>query len=230
MAKYKLPIIGLKVKLTVPTILVPDLQMMDNQSVGIAIREALRAAGRPGVAILKQILKASLAGEEQSTGATERAVTIKYGRSKKNPNSFYLAIGIDKSHFEVHTATAPHGQVTKKRRGRKLRGAGLYGTQTRMNKKQTTKTKKVFSRYRDAGRIKALRGKSFKRMPKRYFHLIDNGFAHRHGSVVPGYKFIDKLRAALQDSLQKTFEERLKNLVMPVIRRELMRKYKNVLK
>jgi hypothetical protein len=230
MAKYKSSILGLKVRLTVPQILIPDLQMMDNQSVGIAIREALRAAGRPGVAILKQILKAHLAGSEQSTGATERAVDIKYGRSKKNPNSFYLTIGINKSHFEVHSARIPDGQVTRLRRGRKQRGAGLYATQTRMNKKQVTKTKQVFSRYRATGRVKALNGGMFKRVPKRYFHLIDNGFVHRHGVLVQGYKFIEKLRASLLDSLQRIFEERLKNLIIPTMKRELMRKYKNVLK
>lgn len=221
---------GLKIRLTVPQILVPDLQVMDNQSVGIAIREALRSAGRPGVAILKQILKAHLNQSEQSTGATERAVDIKYGRSKRNPNSFYMIIGINKSHIEIHSARIPDGQVTRLRRGRKQRGAGLYGVQTRMNKKQQFKTKQVFSRYRAKGRIRALGNKLMKRVPKKYFHLIDNGFVHRHGVLVLGYKFIQKLREALQDSLQRIFEERLKNLIIPTIKRELIRKYKNVLK
>lgn len=221
---------GLKVRLTVPQILIPDLQVMDNQSVGIAIREALRSAGRPGVAILKQILRSHLNQSEQSTGATERAVDVKYGRSKKNPNSFYMIIGINKSHIEVHSTRVPEGQVVRLRRGRKQRGAGLYGAQTRMNKKQQFKTKQVFSRYRAAGRIKALGSKSMKRVPKKYFHLIDNGFVHRNGVLVQGYSFIKKLREALQDSLQRVFEERLRNLIIPTIKRELMRKYKNVLK
>lgn len=230
MAKSKSPILGLRVRLTVPKILIPDLQIMDNQSVGIAIREALRSAGRPGVAILKQILKADLNKSEQSTGATERAVDVKYGRSKSDPNRFYLIIGINKSHFEVHSARVPEGQVTRLRRGRKQRGAGLYGVQTRLNRKPQLKSKQVFSRYRATGRIKALGNGILKRFPKKYFHLIDNGFVHRNGVLVEGYKFIQKLRAAIQDSLQKIFEERLKNLIIPTIKRELMRKYKNVLK
>lgn len=230
MAKKRPPLLGLKVRLHVPSIVIPDLQIMDNQSVGIAIREALRSAGRPGVAILKQILKAHLNQSEQSTGATERAVDVKYGRSKTNPNSFYLIIGINKSHFEIHSARVPEGQVTRLKRGRKQRGAGLYGIQTRLNRKPQLKSKQVFSRYRAAGRIKALGNKVLKRFPKKYFHLIDNGFVHRNGVLVQGYKFIQKLRAAIQDSLQKIFEERLRNLVMPTIRRELIRKYKNVLK
>lgn len=221
---------GLKVRLTVPQILIPDLQIMDNQSVGIAIREALRSAGRPGVTILKQILKNELNQSEQSTGATERAVDIKYGRSKSNPNSFYMIIGINKSHIEIHSARVPEGQVTKLRRGRKQRGAGLYGIQTRMNKKQQFKTKQVFSRYRSSGRIAALGSSVLKRVPKKYFHLIDKGFVHKRGVLVRGYDFIKKLKAAIHDSLQRIFEERLKNLVIPTIKRELMRKYRNVLK
>lgn len=222
--------LGLKIRLTIPEFIQPDLAVMDNQSVGQAIREALRSAGRPGATILKQILKAQLSKSEQSTGATERAVTVKYGRSRKNPNSFYLVIGIDKSHIEVHTAKIPEGQTTRLRRGRKQRGAGLYGVQTRMNKKQTFKTKQVFSRYRAAGRIKALGNRALKRVPKKYFHLIDRGFIHRNNAIFLGYGFIEKLRAAIKDSLQSIFEERLKNLIIPTIRRELIRKFKNVLK
>ena len=67
MAKSQL---GIKVRLEVPKLIVPYLDLMDNQSVGIAIREAMRSAGRPGAVILKQILKAHLAQSEQSTGAT----------------------------------------------------------------------------------------------------------------------------------------------------------------
>jgi hypothetical protein len=99
-----------------------------------------------------------------------------------------------------------------------------------MNKKRQLRSKQVFSRYRAAGRVKKLNGKPFKRFPKKYFHLIDNGFIHRRGVAVMGYKFLQKLRAAIQDSLQKIFEERLRNLVIPTIKRELIRKYKNVLK
>jgi hypothetical protein len=229
MAKYRSQL-GLKVRLIVPKELIPKLDVMDNQSVGIAIREALRSAGRPGAVILKQILKSELSKSDQSTGATERAVDVKYGRSKKDPNKFYLIIGINKTHFEYHTVKIPEGQTTKLRHGRKQRGAGLFAIQTRMNKRRNFRAKQVFSRYRAAGRIKSLNGKGFKRFPKKYFHLIDNGFNHRNAGPVLGYKFIDKLRAAIQNSLQKIFEERLKNLIIPTIKRELARKIRNVLK
>lgn len=229
-ASLKATAVGLKVRLEVPKIYLPYLDLMDNQSVGQAIREALRSAGRPGAVVLKQILKSELSGKEQSTGATERAVTFKYGRSKSNPNRFFLIVGIDTKHFEYHTATVPEGQITKLRRGRKQRGAGLFGLQTRMNKRGQLKSKQVFSRYRDKKRIARLNGKPFKRFPRKYFHLIDKGFRHRRAGRVSGYEFIQKLRNALGNTMQRIFEQRLKDLIIPTIKRELIRKYRRVLK
>ena len=229
-ASLKATKLGLRVSLTIPKILLPELELLDNESVGSAIREALRSAGRPGAVILKQLLKASLAGKEQSTGATERAVSIKYGRSKSNKNRFYLLIGIDTKHFEFHTDVVPDGQVTKIRRGRKQRGAGLYARQTRVNKKGTARSKQVFSRYRDTRRIAKMAGKPMKRFPRKYFHLINSGFNHRRAGKVAGYNFIRRLQTAIGQSMQKVFEERLKNLIIPTIRREIIRKWKSVLK
>ena len=74
-------------------------------------------------------------------------------------------------------------------------------------------------------------GKAFKRYPRKYFHLIDKGFNHKFtGNKVAGYEFIQKLRTAIGDSLQKIFNERLKSLIIPTIQKEIARKWKNVLK
>lgn len=203
---------------------------MDNQSVGLAIREALRSAGRPAVTALKSLLKSELIKSEQSTGATERAVSMKYGRSKLNPRNFYVIVGINTTHFELHTATIPEGQIAKIKRGRKQKGAGLFGLQTRMNKKRQFKSKQVFSRYRDQRRIAKLGGKAFKRFPRKYFHLIDKGFDHRFAGRVTGYEFIYRLQNSLGNTMQQVFESRLRELVVPTIKKEIIRKWVSVLR
>lgn len=229
MAKYKPKHIGLRVKLTVPKIYIPVMEVLDSASVGNFIREAMRSAGRPAVVALKNLLKSELINSEQSTGATERAVDMKYGRSKVNPRRFYVIVGINTTHTEIHTARIPEGHTTKLRRGRKQRGIGLFGLQTRRNKKGTQRSKQVFSRYRDSKRVRKLNGKPFKRWPKKYFHLIDKGFNHRFAGRVAGYDFIQRLQNSLGSSMQRIFESRLKELVIPTIKRELIRKFKSVL-
>lgn len=222
--------LGIKFHLVIPNFAIPHLDLMDNQSIGLAIREALRSAGRPAATILKQLLKGDLAKSDQSTGATERAVIVKYGRNKSNPNRFYCIIGINKKHFEFHTAKIPESFSTKLKRGRKQRGAGLFGLQVRGQRKGVLRSKQVFSRYRNEKRIAKLKGKPLKRRPSKYFHLIDIGFNHRRAGLVIGYKFIERLRTAIGDSLQKTFNERLTKLIIPTMKKEIIRKWKkNVL-
>lgn len=229
-ARYTPKHIGLQVKLTIPNVLIPILDVMDNQSVGTAIREAMRSAGRPATVALKNILRADLINSDQSTGATERAVGMKYGRSKLRPLNFYVIVGIEKSHYEIHTSKVPEGFKTKLRKGRKQRGMGLFGLQTRTNKKGVRRSKQVFSRYRNEYRITKLAGRPFKRWPKKYFHLIDRGFNHYRAGRVNGYEFISKLRTSIGSSMQQTFEKRLKELIIPTIKRELIRKFRSVLK
>lgn len=222
--------IGLKVTLTVPEMMFPVFDVMDNASIGTAIREALRSAGRPAAVALKNLLKQDLIKSDQSTGATERAVAVKYGRSKSNPSRFYIMVGINTTHTEFHTATIPAGQTTKLRRGRNQRGAGLFAQQFRRNSKGRISSKQVFSRYRNTKRIARLNGGVRKVMPRKYFHLIDRGFIHKVAGPVHGYRFIQRLKTSLGNSMQKTFEDRLRELVIPTIEREMVRKFKSVLK
>lgn len=222
--------VGVRVKFTAPKFLMEKLELLDNQSVGIAIREAIRSAGRPATVALKSLLKAELIKSEQSTGATERAVGMKYGRSRRNPDVFYAVIGINTTHYEYHSSVVPDGQITKLRKGRKERGAGLFGLQTRMNKKRVLRSKQVFSRFRDKGRIKSAGDRPIKRMPRKYFHLIDKGFNHYRAGRVNGYNFIEKLMSSMMGSMQAIFVKRLQELVVPVIKREIVRKWVRVLR
>lgn len=232
MGRYKRPThIGLKVKLKIPQLYLPLLEVIDNESIGMLIREALRSACRPSVVVLKSILKSKLLQSEQSTGATERAVGFKVGRSKLNPNVFYAVIGIEKTHYELHTAVIPAGYITKLKRGKLQKGAGLLGLQVKRNKKGIARTKQVFSRYRDQNRIQKLGSGTLKRWPKKYFHLIDKGFNHFYAKrFVEGYEFIRQLDQAVRSSMQETLNKRLRDLVVPTIQREMLRKLKGVFK
>jgi len=226
MAKF----IGLSVRLEIPKLIMPYIDLVDNQSVGLLIREAMRSAARPAAVVLKGLLKVELSKSEQSTGATERSVAVKYGRSKVDKNRFYVIVGINKTHFEYHTATIPEGRKTKLRRGRGQRGLGLFGLQTRMNRKGVLRSKQVFSRFRSQPHIDRLKGKPLKRRPSKYFHMIDKGFNHRSGVRGRNYEFIHQLRQRVSKSMQEMFVKRLKELLLPVIKKELLRKYKSVLR
>lgn len=228
--RFRTVSMGLKVTLRAPNIVVPFLEVMDNQSVGNAVRESLRSAGRPAVTALKSLLRSDLINSDQSTGASERAVGMKYGRSKLNPRRFFLLVGMDKRVSEIHTSKIPEGYSTKLKLGRKQRGRGLFGLRSSTNRKGVSRSKQVFSRYRNDYRITKLAGRPFKRRPSKYFHLIDRGFNHRNAGRVAGYNFIYKLQSSLGSSMQETFARRLRELVMPTIKREILRKFRSVLK
>jgi hypothetical protein len=167
---------------------------------------------------------------EQSTGATERAVGIKYGRSNKNKNVFYVVVGVRTRQFELHSAIIPAGVKTRLRKGKDQRGAGLFAKQIRVSKKGKQTSKQVFSRFRSKSIIRNLNGRSIKRVPSRYFHLIDKGFNHRRGVRARAYYFLRKLHNAVSQTMQAVFEERLKNLIVPTIKKEIARKIKRVLR
>jgi len=222
--------LGLRIKLVVPELFTPYLELMDNQSIGTAIRESMRTAARPAAVVLKGLLKMELIESDQSTGATERAVGIKYGRIKRNKNAFFVVIGIKTKQTELHTVIVPQGQRTKLRKGKDQRGAGLYAVQYRADKKGKVNSKQVFSRYRNQRKIKKLNGGVLKRSPSRYFHLIDKGFNHRLGVRAKAYMFIQKLHNSVSTTMQSVFEERLRNIIVPVIKKEIARKLKRVLR
>ena len=213
------------IKLTIPSDLENIFNVLDNQSVGLAIREAIRSAVRPARNHMKSLMKTELLRSRQSTGASERAVASKAGRSKKNPSVFYAIIGIDRKVMELHSHDVPEGQKTKKKIGRgknKQVGRGLFALRGRRNKTGLGKTKQVFSRYR-SGKRKSV----FKRKPSKYWHLINNGFIHyKSGKKTVSYDFTGKTKLAMATLTQELFIKKLRELVVPVIIKEINRKLK----
>ena len=201
--------------------------LFDNASVGQVIREALRSASRPAVAKLKALTKAELV-TDQSSGATNRSIDYKYGRSKKDPNKFYVVIGVNKSHFEYHSFSVPEGQKVKTKKG-KARGSGLFAIQTRRQRKGALKSKQVFSTYKgNKYKKRFIKSRVFKRKPSKYFRLINNGFNHRFGTRAKAYNFISRAKAAVDSEMQIVFERRLQELLVPVLKRQVIRHLKNV--
>jgi hypothetical protein len=210
--------------------------VFDNQSVGLIVREAIRSALRPVRNHLKALMQMELMGRRQSTGASERALTLKYGRSRKYRGRFYGMVGMDKSHIEIHSFEKPEGATTKRKRG-KQRGSGLFAMQAKAKKRSgsrsrvMTSSKQVFSRYKGNRRERNyIKGMTFKRRPSKYFHLIERGFNHRYGVRAIAYLFLQRTEQAMMAEAQQIFVTKLQQLYTPTIVKEINRRLGNVVK
>ena len=225
------------IKLTTPPNLTHIFDVLDNQSVGAIVRESIRSALRPVRNHLKALMQMELMDRSrQSTGASERALTIKYGRSKRFKGRFYGMVGMDKSHIEIHSFEKPDGAKTKRKRGNQ-RGSGLFALQARARKKSgsrsrvMTSSKQVFSRYRGNRRERNyIKGMSFKRRPSKYFHLIERGFNHRYGVRAVAYLFLQRTEQAMMAEAQQIFVTKLQQLYTPTIIKEIERRLGNAIK
>lgn len=235
MAKY------VKVSIRMPKNLEQIINVLGNQAVGEVIRSALRSASAAGTRSLKALTKSELMESEQSTGATERAVTNKVGRSKANPYKFYAIIGIDKSVIESHSFSKPDGAVTKLRKG-KQRGIGLFGVRQRKIGKTKSiagmrdakgmpvkgtkvRSRQVFSRWRNSPFKKKLKSKGFiRRKPSRYFHLINDGFLNVYSKArTVAYDFIERTTASSQGAMQGIFVSKIVSKLPEVVAKEISR-------
>lgn len=216
------------------------LDVFDNQAVGEAIRNALRSAGATGAKALRALTKTELSNSEQSTGATERAVTHKAGRSKSNPNKFYAIVGIDKSVVESHKYPTPDENKTKTKKG-KQRGIGLFAIRQRQGRRKQiaglrdrkgmtvvgvkVRSKQVFSRWKNSPFKNMLAKRGFiKRKPSRYFHLINEGaYNWLSGQPTKAYQFIQRTITTAQSAMQSVFTSRLSQTLPLAMARQINR-------
>ena len=227
----------IKVKLTLPANFDEIFNIFDNQSVGLAIREAIRSAIRPVANTLKATLKTDLMNSEQSTGATERAVTSKAGRSISNPNVFYGIVGVNSSVSEIHNLSTEGKNPRSKGKqkgigltalrttqvGKSRRIAGLYTAKGKKVVTASFRSKRVFSRYRDKKYTTFFKHGIVKRKPSRYFHLINEGFQHRWGVTAKAYNFIRRVEGVIGSTAQTVFVTRLTQLLVPTMQRQINR-------
>ena len=140
------------------------------------VREAIRSALLP----VRNALKAKVMSlpniSDQSSGATSRALSSKYGNSIRDPFRFYGIIGVDNKHIEAITperspvyASARHRQVA-------------FGVKRRMKNGRLTLSKRN-QRREVRSTIKRNISALQKRWPARYLHLWENGFTHRTSTI-----------------------------------------------
>jgi len=183
-----------------------------------AIRAAIKTAMIPARAYMKQLVNTETSKSLQSSGATYRSVITKNAQSLKNPNVFYGMVGIDKHVVEEHylpTNPISESKKTYRKQGTAT-GKGLYSEQTKYKKdrrRKTTKikTRQVFSRLKITSRLSRndKARNSIRRVPKKYFHILENGFKTRLNGPNMPYKFVAKTLAATGDEVLKIFKERL---------------------
>jgi len=185
----------LRIKFDIPKELLDLLNQLPADISKKAMRAGVRAAMRPMRTHLKSLTKSisrGKRGSRQSTGATHRAVELKYGSPRNKPLNFYGIVGINRRVVETLTARAP-----EQSKGRVLQYQYAANTKRDAQRKRALRMRlkklgpqEVRSFYR---RKRRSTRKPVKRQPSRYFHLIDLGFKHRKGSQFSGYKWLDKV-------------------------------------
>jgi hypothetical protein len=108
--------------------------------------------------------------------------------------------------------------------GKKRRIAGLYTAQGAKVVTASFRSRRVFSRYRDKKYTTFFRSGVVKRKPSRYFHLINEGFAHRWGVTAKAYNFIRRVEGIVGSTAQTVFVTRLTQLLVPTMQRQINRK------
>lgn len=183
-----------------------------------AIRAAIKTAMIPARAYMKQLVNIETSMSLQSSGATYRAVITKNAQSLKNPNVFYGMVGIDKHAIEEHYLPSnpiSAGKKTFRKQGI-YTGKGLYAEQTKYKKDRRRKTNKiktrqVFSRLKITSRLSKndKSRQSIRRVPKNYFHILENGFKTRLNGPNMPYRFISRTLEATGAEVLSIFKERL---------------------
>lgn len=205
------------IKLTIPPSFRPVIEALARESIP-AIRASMRAAMSPARAHMKALINTETMQSDQSTGATYRSVVSKHGQSRKNRNVFYAMVGVSRRVAEEHylpSNPVSRGKSTKKKQGLAT-GRGLYALQAKYkrNKRQpqktVIKTKQVFSRLKTLSLSKNDQARGFvRRVPNKYFHLIEKGFNHRSGIRARAYNFRQRTANATKDEVIGIFKERL---------------------
>jgi hypothetical protein len=161
---------------------------LTNRQIKTIARAAAQAAIRPMQRNLKAIMKVTrspgvhslngqLRSQIQSTGASDRSISSKTGTSRKG--GVYAIVAPDLKYVEHHMMNAPLYRAHAQRRGR-----NVGTTRTGGRNRQRFMYVKSYS-------TRSIR-RPLKRRPGKYWHIINNGFRHRSGTIFMGYGFVPK--------------------------------------
>lgn len=164
------------------------------------IRQSIRSAMLPARNSLKAKLMALPRNSRQSSGASMRSLTTKYGVNKSNPDRFYGIVGVNRKYTEAIT---PESSPFRGSRQRQV----SFGIPTRrVNDDGTPVFSRRFPRQEVRSRLRRRVRRLTKRVPNKYWHLVERGFnatdrkgpwAGKRTRAFAGHHFIAK---SLQDS------------------------------
>lgn len=197
--------IGVKSQMTVAPSLMDQLTFFRSRKANSIMRQGLTAAQRPIRSDVKSQLLKVRNQSPQATGATWRAVAHKVSYpSKRDKQSGYALVGIDKNTVERHRKTT----ANERRQASKTRGAlKIFGKkESWKGKKRTVKSVRSYQKTK----ARLTRGAQVQiNRPSKYWHLINDGFTHRSGTRFPGYKFVQLAQKATEATAVKRFTETL---------------------
>jgi len=134
------------------------------------LRNAVAASARPVAKMLKQYMRADAAKSprQESIGASVRSIGIKVGTSKSDPGVAYAKIGARRGYAEIVKIdqTGSVQSISVRRRGKKIR-RGVHSVKHRALKNIGPIARKA--------RLNPKQGRTQRRIPTRYLHLIEKG-------------------------------------------------------
>jgi hypothetical protein len=210
------------VKITVPDELIKILEQLPDSINKKAMRTGIRSAMVPMEHKVRALVKSIAAVSEQSSGATFRAVKSKYGSPKNEPYVYFGVVGVDKRATELITPR----KVNKKRTyqlaiKQSLKKDARHRRTIRASLKKL-KISETKSTYR---RKMGKKAKPIKRVPNKYWHLINRGFTHSRSKLksnrveVQGYQFVERAYAATVANAQGIFERAVTKRIAQLIKK-----------
>lgn len=164
------------------------------------IRQSIRSAILPARNSLKAKLMSLPRQSRQSSGASMRALTTKYGVNKDNPDRFYGIVGVNRKYTEAITPEASPFS-------RSIQRQVSFGIKTRrVNDDGTPVFSRRFPRQEVRSKLRKRVRRLTKRIPNKYWHLVERGFnatdtkgpwAGKRKRSFHGHYFVAK---SLQDS------------------------------
>jgi hypothetical protein len=196
------------------------------------VRQAIRSAMIPPRNMLKAKLMAlpkgtdHVRGSGQSSGASLRATTFKYGQNKTDPNRFYGIVGVNARAAE---AIWPHERSPVYRNAntrmvnfgilnRKPDKSGVRTMSKRWKPKEVRSTLKRRYGVRNTSKSMGQR----LRKPNRYWHMVESGFnatdsrgpwAGKRHRAFGGHHFVEQTTISAGPEAREIFETRFRQLL-----------------
>lgn len=204
----------MSITLDIPKTLKKQMFMLTEAKGNRLINKALEAAARPALAHMRNEVRILRTVSDASSGATYNSLISKATYPSKGKDSYgYFYAGVDKQYTEEHmrnTTLATATLKARKKSGGSYRDKyiGFTNKSRRRRKADRKGPLKQFVKSYQKTSLRTRKGrKSQTNIPRNYWHLLEDGFAHRSGARFKGYGFRRKAAAATAQKSISKFEE-----------------------